>query len=166
MVFDKENSKFEKSIGEIVQLKNHLKKLKKSYLPTTPGQKELNNFLKQIKEEQKNIDIVWFKNEFNYEMPNKMLEYLHGLKRTEDCNQATSIIEESFTDFKDMVEDTSESDEKNKEIKILNIVDKILNFQGTKTKRTRLKNINPKPNAQQITNFCSLIKSRKQFWKT
>ena len=76
-----------------------------------------------------------------------MLEYLHGLKRTEDCNQAISIIEESFTDFKDMVEDVSESDEKNKEIKILNIVDKILNFKGTKTKRTRLKNINPKPNA-------------------
>ena len=81
MVLEKENSKFEKSIGEIVQLKNHLKKLKKSYLPTTPGQKELNNFLKQIKEEQKNIDIVWFKNEFNYETPDKMLKYLHSLKK-------------------------------------------------------------------------------------
>ena len=50
-------------------------------MPTTPGQKELNNFLKQIKEEQKNIDIVWFKNEFNYETPDKMLKYLHSLKK-------------------------------------------------------------------------------------
>ena len=142
LVLEEENSEFEESVGERVMLKNQ-----RVNFPATPERKEFNNFLKQIKEEQKNIDIVWFKNEFNYEMPNKMLEYLHGLKRTEDCNQATSIIEESFTDFKDMVEDMSESDEKNKEIKILNIVDKILNFQGTKTKRTRLKNINPKPNA-------------------
>ena len=50
-------------------------------MPTTPGQKELNNFLKQIKEEQKNIDIVWFKNEFNYETPDKMLKYLHSFKK-------------------------------------------------------------------------------------
>ena len=47
---------------------------------------------------------------------------------TDDYNQATSIIEESFTDFKDVVENMSESDAKNKRIKILNIVDKILNF--------------------------------------
>ena len=34
-----------------------------------------------------------FKKEFNYETPNKILEYLHSLKTTDDYNQATSIIE-------------------------------------------------------------------------
>ena len=33
-----------------------------------------------------------------------MLKYLHSLKTTDDYNQATSLIEESFTDFKDEVE--------------------------------------------------------------
>ena len=56
-----------------------------------------------------------FKNGFNYEMPNKMLEYLHSLKTTDNYNEATSIIEESFTDFKNAVEDMSESDEKARE---------------------------------------------------
>ena len=34
-----------------------------------------------------------FKKEFNYEMPDKILQYLHSLKTTDDYNQATSFIE-------------------------------------------------------------------------
>ena len=78
----------------------------------TPEQKEFNDFLEQIKEEQKNIDINSFKNVFNYKTPDEMLEYLRSLKRTDDYNQATSLIEESFTDVKDEVENMSKSDKK------------------------------------------------------
>ena len=52
LVLEEENSKFEKSIGETVKLKNQ-----KDNLSETPEQKEFNDFLEQIKEEQKNIDI-------------------------------------------------------------------------------------------------------------
>ena len=93
-VLGEEHPKFEESVGERVMLKNQRVNLLATY-----EQKEFNDFLKQIKEEQKNIDIVWFKKEFNYEMPNKMLEYLHSLKTTDDYNQATSITEKIFTDF-------------------------------------------------------------------
>ena len=44
-----------------------------------------------------------------------MLEYLHSLKRTDDYNQATFLIEKSFTDFKDEVEIMSKSDKKTRE---------------------------------------------------
>ena len=81
----------------------------------TPEQKEFNDFLEQIKEEQKNIDINSFKNVFNYKTPDEMLEYLRSLKRTDDYNQATSLIEESFTDVKDEVENMSKSDKKTME---------------------------------------------------
>ena len=37
-------------------------------------------------------------------MPDEMLEYLHSLKITDNYNQATSLIEESFRNFKDAVE--------------------------------------------------------------
>ena len=67
----------------------------------TPEQKEFNDFLEQIKEEQKNIDINRFKNVFNYETPGKMQKYLHSLETTDNYNQTTSLIEENFTDFKD-----------------------------------------------------------------
>ena len=91
-------------------------------LPAASKQKEFNNFLQQIKEEQRNIDMNLFKNIFDYETPDEILEYLH------EYNQETSLIEESFKDFKDMIEAKSEGNEKNKVKKILNFVDKILNF--------------------------------------
>ena len=62
----------------------------------TPEQKEFNNFLEQIKEEQNNIDMNLFKNIFNHKTPDKILKYLHSLETTGDYNQATSLIEESL----------------------------------------------------------------------
>ena len=56
-----------------------------------------------------------------------MPEYLCSLKTIDDYNQETSLIEESFTDFKNMVEVMSEGSQKNKGTKISNTVDKILN---------------------------------------
>ena len=56
LVLEEENLKFEKSIGETVKLKNQ-----KDNLSETPEQKKFNNFLEQIKEEQKAIDMNLFK---------------------------------------------------------------------------------------------------------
>ena len=95
----------------------------------------LQHQIKQIKEEQKNIDITWFKNGFNYETPDEMLKYLLSLTTSDNYNQATSLDEESFTDFKDKVQIMSEGNEKNKKTKIMNIVDKILNFALTERKQ-------------------------------
>ena len=93
-----------------------------------PEDEKFITFLEQIKEEQKNIDINWFKNVFNYKTPDKMLEYLYNLKNINNYNQETSLIEESYTKFKDEVEIMSKSDKKNEGRKILDIVDNILNF--------------------------------------
>ena len=109
-VLEEENLKFEKSIGETGKLKNQ-----KDNLSETPEQKEFNNFLEQIKEQQNNIDMNLSKNVFNYKTSDEMLEYLHSLKRTDDYNQATFLIEKSFTDFKDEVEIMSKSDKKTRE---------------------------------------------------
>ena len=85
LVLEVENSKFEKSIGETVKTKNQ-----KDNLSETLEQKEFNNFLEQIKREQKNIDINSFK---NYETPDKMPKYLLNLETSDDDNQATSLLE-------------------------------------------------------------------------
>ena len=107
-----EDLKFEKSIGETVKLKNQ-----KDNLSETPEQKEFNDFLEQIKEEQKNIDINWFKNVFNYKTPDEMLEYLYNLKNIGNYNQETSLIEDSYTDFEDEVEIMSKTDKKTRKEK-------------------------------------------------
>ena len=89
LVFEEENLKFEKSIGETVKLKNQ-----KDNLSEIPQQKDFNGFLEQIKKEQKKyIDTNWFKNVFSYKTPDEMLKYLHSLKTTDNYNQATSLIE-------------------------------------------------------------------------
>ena len=109
LVLEGENLKFEKNIGETVKLKNQ-----KDNLSETPDQKEFNDFLEQIKEEQKNIDINSFKNVFNYESPNQMLKYLHSLETTDDYNEATSLIEESFINFGDEVRIMPKGDKKHR----------------------------------------------------
>ena len=60
-------------------------------------------------------------------MSDEMLEYLHSLKSI-DYNREITITEEKFTDFKYIVKAMPKVNEKNKKRKILNIVDKILNF--------------------------------------
>ena len=84
--------------------------------------------MEQIKEEQKNIDINLFKNVFNDKTPDEMLKNLHNFKTNEMYNLASSFIKKSCTNFKDSVEAMSKVDEKNNEIKILDILNKILNF--------------------------------------
>ena len=64
-----------------------------------------------------------------------MIKYLLSLTTSDNYNQATSLNEESFTDFKDKVQIMSEGNEKNKKTKIMNIVDKILNFALTERKQ-------------------------------
>ena len=75
----------------------------------------MNYFLKQIKEEQKNIDIAWFKNKFNYERPDKMLKYFHDLEEISDYNQATFSIKGNFEKFSNVVKNIPKVDKKTTE---------------------------------------------------
>ena len=130
LILEEENLKFEESVGERVKLKKQ-----RVNLPAIAEQKGFNNFLEQIKEEQKNVDMRLFRDVFNYETPDEMLEYLDSFKEIDNYNQATSPIEENFADFQDMVEVMSEDNEKNKITKILNIVDQIFNFISNEQKQ-------------------------------
>ena len=112
LIVEEENLKFEKSFGETVKFKNQ-----KDNFSETPKQKDFNDFLEEIKEKQKNIDINWFKNVFNYKMPDEMLEYLYNLKNIGNYNQETSLIEDSYTDFEDEVEIMSKTDKKTRKEK-------------------------------------------------
>ena len=64
-----------------------------------------------------------------------MLKYLHDYKTNEMYDLASSFIKKSYTDFKDSVKAMSKGDEKNIGIKILDIVNKILNFTLEKQKQ-------------------------------
>ena len=111
-----QNQKKEESIAE--RLKSRRQKSE---------EKEFNNFLEQIKQEQKTINIISFKNDFDYGNPDKMLQTLQSLP-ADSYNHATFSIEDDFNNFSNVVMNMLKGYEKSEGIKILNIVDNIFNF--------------------------------------
>ena len=101
------NPKIEESIAERIKIKNQ-----RDNLSETPKQKEFNDFLERIKKNQKTTNMNLFNKYFDYESPDKMLKYLHNLKRTDDYNKAASFIDESFINFGDEVRYKLKSDKK------------------------------------------------------
>ena len=57
-----------------------------------------------------------------------MLEYLHSLKTTDDYDQVTSLIEESFTNVKYTAEIMSEGDKKMREYKYWILLEEFLSL--------------------------------------
>ena len=98
----------------------------------TPEQQRFNDFLSQIKEEQKHIDMSLFEEVFDDDMPD---EILHSLKRVDSYNQEAFSIEDMVVRFGDRVKKIPECAEKNEGKKILKIVSKILDFNLNKRKQ-------------------------------
>ena len=98
----------------------------------TPEQQRFNDFLSQIKEEQKHIDMSLFEEVFDDDMPDKIL---HSLKRVDSYNEEAFSIEDMVVRFGDRVKKIPECAEKNEGKKILKIVSKILDFNLNKRKQ-------------------------------
>ena len=94
----------------------------------TPEQKKFNDFSRQNKEEQKNINTSLFKEIFNYDTPDKMLQTLRSLNKVDSYNQEAFLIEDIVVDFRNKVKQMSEGVDKNKEKEISKIVSNILDF--------------------------------------
>ena len=70
-----------------------------------------------------------FKSVFNYETPDQMLQTLHRV--VDNCIHAASSTENNFADLYKLAEDSVKTmwgDKKNNGIKILNVLNKILDF--------------------------------------
>ena len=103
----------------------------------TPEQKIFNDFLSQIKEEQKNINMGLFEEVFGYDTPGKMLQTLHSLKRNDSYNQQAFSIENVLVKFGNRVKKMPEGPEKNEAKKILKIVSKMFDFNLNEWKQRR-----------------------------
>ena len=108
----------------------------------TPEQKKFNDFSRQNKEEQKNINTSLFKEIFNYDTPDKMLQTLRNLNKVDSYNQEAFSIEDIVMDFRNKVKQMSEGVDKNKgkEISkiVSNILDSCLNERNQRRKGLKL----------------------------
>ena len=69
----------------------------------TPEQKKFNDFSRQNKEEHKNINTSLFKEIFNYDTPDKMLQTLRNLNKVDSYNQEAFLIEDIVVGFRNKV---------------------------------------------------------------
>ena len=124
LVLEEENLKFEKSVGETVKLKHQ-----KDNLSETPEQKEFNNSLEQIKEEQKTIDMNLFKDYFDHVAPTVLAKTLFETKDKNKNNELVKLIKVIWSNLKDEATKMSkEKIENKKPNKILKIVEEIVIF--------------------------------------
>ena len=69
----------------------------------TSEQTTFHDFLNQIKEQQKNIDMRLFSKYFPYERSDKMAQVLYNLKSKADNNNVVSLIDVSLFRFAERV---------------------------------------------------------------
>ena len=79
-------------------------------------------------EKNKNIDMILFKQIFDYDTLDKMLQILRGLQRVASYNQKVFPIEDTIISFEDRVKKISEGVDKKKGKEILKMGSKILDF--------------------------------------
>ena len=94
----------------------------------TTEQRRFNDFLSQIKEEQKNIDMKSFEKYFSYRKPDEMVQDLFDSKSKLDNHDKLVLIHESFDSIADKANKLSPSTNRHEFVKILKIVNKILAF--------------------------------------
>ena len=96
----------------------------------TPEQRRFNEFLQQIEEEQKYVNMKLFDKYYPYGRPDEMLQDLNDSKSIVDNGDKLVLIDKSFDYIADKAKKMPPSTNKNKFVKILNIVNEILKLNG------------------------------------
>ena len=109
----------------------------------TPKQKGFANFLEQIREKQKYIDINIFDRYFSYRKPDEMLQDLCFSKSKIDYNEKLVLIHKSFDYIVDEATGLSPSTNKSKLVKILGIVNNILDLNEKNKRGQEIKILTP-----------------------
>ena len=106
-------------------------------------------FFKYIVNESKGINYFLFKHYFNFVKPSDLAKKIFKIKDKKKNNDFVEEIKNRWSKLKDKVEKTPGDEKKNESLnKILEIFKDILKFNEQKNPiRTRIKNINTKPNA-------------------
>ena len=94
----------------------------------TTEPRRFNDFLSQIKEEQKNTDRKSFEKYFSDRKPDEMAQDLFDSKSKLDNHEKLVLIHESFDNIADKVNKLPASTNKHEFVKILKIVSKFLAF--------------------------------------
>ena len=109
----------------------------------------IKTLIKQIIDEEIDINDDLFNKYFSFQRPSDMIALLNKTNDTEKNNKLVNLINSGLKDLKEEIKKISEAEIENENPEsIVEIVEKILKFNKQNlTEGTRYKNTNTKPNA-------------------
>ena len=96
----------------------------------TPEQRRFNEFLQQIEEEQKYVNMKLFDKYYPYGRPDEMFQDLNDSKSIVVNGDKLVLVDKSFDYIADKAKKIPPSTNKNKFVKILNLVNEVLKLNG------------------------------------
>ena len=125
----------------------------------TPEQRRFNEFLQQIEEEQKYVNMKLFDKYYPYGRPDEMLQDLNDSKSIVDNGDKLVLIDKSFDYIADKAKKMPPSTNKNKFVKILNIVNEILKFNEQIRRGQGLKILTPNQMFSRLPVYLAQLKA-------
>ena len=112
---------------------------------------DVNEFNKWINKKETSINTELFTKHFNFQRPSNMFNFLNNINDIKKNSELVDVIISGLKDLKKEIKDMSKEERENeKPDTIVEIVEDILGFnqkKKQKTRRTKHKNTNTKPNA-------------------
>ena len=120
------------------------KKFNKKEPPIKPTKTDVNELNELIVKEETDIDRELFKNYFKFQMPTAMLKTLYNLNDRKKNNLLVNTIKSELSNLKNEIKKMSEDETENEEPhKIVDIVERILDFNRQKQEGKGLKILTP-----------------------
>ena len=112
---------------------------------------DVNEFNKWINKKETSINTELFTKHFNFQRPSNMFNFLNNINDIKKNSELVDVIISGLKDLKNEIKDMSKEERENeKPDTIVEIVEDILGFNKNKkqkTRKTKHKNTNTKPNA-------------------
>ena len=135
-------------VSEEEQQQQTSKNLDKKELPKKPTKDDLSEFNEWVNKKETGINRELFKKNFNFQRPSEMLKTVYNTNDRKKNNDLVNVIKSGLSDVKNEIENMGKKEkETEKPNEIVDIVEKILEFNNRTPKRTKIKNFNTRSNA-------------------
>ena len=135
-------------VSEEEQQQQTNKNLDKKELPKKPTKDDLSEFNEWVNKKETGINRELFKKNFNFQRPSEMLKTVYNTNDRKKNNDLVNVIKSGLSDVKNEIENMGKKEkETEKPNEIVDIVEKILEFNNRTPKRTKIKNFNTRSNA-------------------
>ena len=115
-------------MSEEEQQQQTSKNLDKKELPKKPTKDDLSEFNEWVNKKETGINRELFKKNFNFQRPSEMLKTVYNTNDRKKNNDLVNVIKSALSDLKKEIEDMSKEEKEIEKPNIIDIVERILEF--------------------------------------